>query len=142
VTSQALIAGEAKLASTSVRSHGGRRRPPEPISHPGRNDPYSSLSVLGLTSGAQPADLKGKRVAVSTFGSGSHWLAEVALHSLGLDPNRDKIAIMQSRNPAGSRGRVGERQDDATPLEPGFGQAAKDKGLTVMLDMTKADVPI
>jgi len=30
---------------------------------------------------------------------------------------------------------------DATPLEPGFGQAAKDKGLTVMLDMTKADVP-
>ena len=30
---------------------------------------------------------------------------------------------------------------DATPLEPGFGQAAEEKGLTVMADLTKADVP-
>ena len=43
----------------------------------------------------QPADLKGKRVAISTFGSGSHLAVEVALQHLGLEPARDKIAIMQ-----------------------------------------------
>ena len=43
----------------------------------------------------QPADLKGKRVAISTFGSGSHLAAEVALQVLGLEPSRDKIAILQ-----------------------------------------------
>ena len=30
---------------------------------------------------------------------------------------------------------------DATPLEPGFGQAAKEKGLTVLVDLTKTDAP-
>jgi len=89
----------------------------------------------------QPADLKGKRVAVSTFGSGSHLAAEVALHSLGLDPNRDKIAIMQVGTQPDRVAALASGRIDATPLEPGFGQAAKDKGLTVMLDMTKADVP-
>jgi ABC-type nitrate/sulfonate/bicarbonate transport system substrate-binding protein len=58
-----------------------------------------------------------------------------------LDPIRDKIAIMQvgtqpDRVAALASGRV-----DATPLEPGFGQAAKEKGLMVMADLTKADVP-
>jgi ABC-type nitrate/sulfonate/bicarbonate transport system substrate-binding protein len=89
----------------------------------------------------QAADLKGKRVAISTFGSGSHLAVEVALQALGLDVGRDKIAIMQvgtqpDRVAALASGRV-----DATALEPGFGQAAKEKGLTVLADLTKADVP-
>jgi NitT/TauT family transport system substrate-binding protein len=89
----------------------------------------------------QPADLKGKRVAISTFGSGSHLAVEVALQALGLDVARDKIAIMQvgtqpDRVAALASGRV-----DATALEPGFGQAAKEKGLTVLADLTKTDVP-
>lgn len=141
VTSQALIAGEAKLASTSVGPTAGAVGAGADL-----------VIVAGLIhilpyqlwvgpQTRQPADLKGKRVAISTFGSGSHLAAEVALQNLGLDPVRDKIAIMQvgtqpDRVAALVTGRI-----EATPLEPGFGQAARDKGLTVMADLTKADVP-
>jgi NitT/TauT family transport system substrate-binding protein len=141
VTSQALLAGEAKLASTSVG--------PTAAAVVGGADfviwaglihilPYQFWVLPQVR---QPADLKGKRVAISTFGSGSHLAAEVGLQQLGLDPVRDKIAILQvgtqpERVAALITGRV-----EATPLEPGFGQAAKDKGLTVMADLTKAEAP-
>ncbi|HEY2986288.1 MAG TPA: ABC transporter substrate-binding protein [Candidatus Binatia bacterium] len=141
VTSQALVAGEAKLASTSVGPTAGAV------------GAGADLVILaGLihilpyqfwvhSQVRQPADLKGKRVAISTFGSGAHVAAEVALQNLGLDPVRDKIAIIQvgqqpERVAALLSGRI-----DAAPLDPGFAQAAKDKGLTLMLDMTKADIP-
>lgn len=141
VTSQALIAGEARVASTSV-------------------GPTAAAVVAGadmvILAGTihilpyqlwvtpqvrQAADLKGKRVAISTFGSGSHLAAEVALQQLGLDTARDKIAILQvgtqpERVAALVTGRI-----EATPLEPGFGQAARDKGLTVMTDLTKLEAP-
>jgi NitT/TauT family transport system substrate-binding protein len=141
VTSQALLAGEAKLASTSVG--------PTAAAVVGGADfviwaglihilPYQFWVLPQVR---QPADLKGKRVAISTFGSGSHLAAEVGLQQLGLDPVRDKIAILQvgtqpERVAALITGRV-----EATPLEPGFGQAARDKGLTVMADLTKAEAP-
>ena len=89
----------------------------------------------------QPADLKGKRVAISTFGSGSHLAAEVALQVLGLDPVRDKIAIMQVGTQADRVAALVSGRVDATPLEPGFGQSARDKGLTVISDLTKLDAP-
>lgn len=87
------------------------------------------------------SELKGKRAAISTFGSGSHLALEVALHTLGLDPARDNIAILQvgtqpERVTALVTGKI-----DATVLEPGFGQAAKDKGLKMLVDLTRADVP-
>jgi NitT/TauT family transport system substrate-binding protein len=144
VTSQALVAGEARIASTSVGPTAGA---------------VGAGADLAILAGLihilpyqfwvhpqlrQPADLKGKRVArvaISTFGSGSHLAAEVALQQLGLDPARDKIAIIQvgqqpERVAALLAGRI-----DASALDPGFAQTAKDKGLTMMLDMTKADIP-
>jgi NitT/TauT family transport system substrate-binding protein len=141
VTSQALIAGEAKLASTSVGPTAGAVSGGADLVSLAGTIHILPYQFWVLPQVRQPADLKGKRVAISTFGSGSHLAAEVALHSLGLDPARDKIAIMQvgtqpDRVAALATGRI-----DATPLEPGFGQAAKEKGLTVMLDMTKADAP-
>jgi NitT/TauT family transport system substrate-binding protein len=141
VTSQALIAGEAKLASTSVGPTAAAVSAGADLVILAGTIHILPYQFWVLPQVRQPADLKGKRVAISTFGSGSHLAAEVALQSLGLDPIRDKIAIMQvgtqpDRVAALASGRV-----DATPLEPGFGQAAKEKGLTVMADLTKADVP-
>jgi len=141
VTSQVLIAGEAKLASTSVGPTAGAVAGGADLVILAGTIHILPYQFWVLPQVRQPADLKGKRVAISTFGSGSHLAAEVALHSLGLDPVRDKIAIMQvgtqpDRVAALASGRV-----DATPLEPGFGQAAKEKGLTVLADLTKTDVP-
>ena len=141
VTSQALIAGEAKLASTSVGPTAAAFGAGADLVILAGTIHILPYQFWVLPQIRQPADLKGKRVAISTFGSGSHLAAEVALQSLGLDPIRDKIAIMQvgtqpDRVAALATGRV-----DATPLEPGFGQAAKEKGLTVLADLTKTDAP-
>ena len=141
VTSQALVAGEAKLASTSVGPTAGAVGAGADLVIIA-----GLIHILPYQFWVQPqvhqaADLKGKRVAISTFGSGSHLAVEVALQHLGLDPAREKIAIIQvgqqsERVAALLTGRI-----DATALDPGFAQAAKEKGLTMMLDMTKMDVP-
>jgi NitT/TauT family transport system substrate-binding protein len=141
VTSQALIAGEAKLASTSVGPTAGAVAGGADLVIVAGTIHILPYQFWVLPQVRQPADLKGKRVGISTFGSGSHLAAEVALQSLGLDPVRDKVAIIQvgtqpDRVAALVTGRI-----EATPLEPGFGQAAKDKGLTVMSDLTKTDAP-
>ena len=101
VTSQALIAGEAKLASTSVGPTAGAVAAGADLVILAGTIHILPYQFWVLPQVRQPADLKGKRVAVSTFGSGSHLAAEVALHSLGLDPNRDKIAIMRRARNAG-----------------------------------------
>ena len=141
VTSQALLAGEAKLASTSVGPTAGAVVAGGDLVILAGTIHILPYQFWVLPQVRQPADLKGKRVGISTFGSGSHLAAEVALQTLGLDPVRDKIAIIQvgtqpDRVAALVTGRI-----EATPLEPGFGQAAKDKGLMVMADLTKADAP-
>src|SRR5712692_4699772 len=141
VTSQALVAGEAKLASTSVGPTAGAVGAGADLVIVAGLIHILPYQFWVLPQVRQPADLKGKRVAISTFGSGSHLAAEVALHQLGLDPARDKIVIIQvgqqpERVAALLTGRI-----DATALDPGFAQAAKEKGLTMMLDMTKMEVP-
>ena len=141
VTSQALMAGEAKVASTSVGPTAGAVGAGGDLMIMAGTIHILPYQFWVLPQVRQGADLKGKRAAISTFGSGSHLAVEVALQQLGLDPARDKIAIIQvgqqpERVAALLSGRI-----DATALDPGFAQAAKDKGLTLMLDMTKADVP-
>jgi NitT/TauT family transport system substrate-binding protein len=140
LTSQALVAGEAKLASTSVGPTAGAVGAGADLVIVAGTIHILPYQFWVLPQVRQPADLKGKRVAISTFGSGSHLAVEVALQALGLDVARDKIAIMQvgtqpDRVAALASGRV-----DATALEPGFGQAAKEKGLTVLADLTRTDM--
>ena len=141
VTSQALIAGEAKLASTSVGPTAGAVSAGADLVIIAGTIHILPYQFWVLPQVRQPADLKGKRVAISTFGSGSHLAAEVALNSLGLDAVRDKIAIMQVGTQPDRVAALASGRIDATPLEPGFGQAAKDKGLTVLADLTKTDIP-
>jgi len=141
LTSQALVAGEAKLASTSVGPTAGAVGAGADLAILA-----GTIHILPYQFWASPqirdaSDLRGKRAAISTFGSGSHLALEVALHTLGLDPARDRIAILQvgtqpERVTALVTGKI-----DATVLEPGFGQAAKDRGLKMLADLTKVDVP-
>src|SRR5881628_3308768 len=95
VTSQALIAGEATLASTSVGPTAAAFGAGADLVILAGTIHILPYQFWVLPQIRQPADLKGKRVAISTFGSGSHLAAEVALQQLGLDPVRDKVAIIQ-----------------------------------------------
>src|SRR5712692_11007334 len=81
VTSQALVAGEAKLASTSVgptASAVGAGADLVIVAGLIHILPYQFWVLPQVR---QPADLKGKRVAISTFGSGSHIAAQVGLNT-------------------------------------------------------------
>src|SRR5262245_22851770 len=141
VTSQALIAGEAKVASTSVGTTAGAVGAGADLMIVAGTIHIMPYQFWVLPQVHQPGDLKGKRVAISTFGSGSHLAAEIALQVLGLDPVRDKIAIMQVGTQADRVAALVSGRVDATVFEPGFGQPAREKGLTMISDLTKLDTP-
>src|SRR5262245_64262887 len=141
VTSQALIAGEAKVASTSVGPTAGAVGAGADLMILAGTIHIMPYQFWVLPQVRQPADLKGKRVAISTFGSGSHLAAEIALQVLGLDPVRDKIAIMQVGTQADRVAALVSGRVDATVFEPGFGQPAQEKGLMLLSDLTKLDAP-
>ena len=141
VTSQALLAGEAKVASTSVGPTAGAIVAGADMVILAGTIHILPYQLWVTPQIRQPADLRGKRVAISTFGSGSHLAAEVALQQLGLDAARDKIAILQVGTQPERVAALVTARIEATPLEPGFGHAARDKGLTVMVDLTKLDAP-
>jgi len=50
--------------------------------------------IIGRGEIKSPALLKGRRVAISRFGSSSEWLVRLALTKMGLDPDKD-VTIMQ-----------------------------------------------
>jgi NitT/TauT family transport system substrate-binding protein len=141
VTSQALLAGEAKVASTSVGPTAAAIAAGADLVILAGLIHILPYQFWVLPQVRQAEDLKGKKVGISTFGSGSHLAAEVALHQLGLDPARDKIAILQVGTQPDRVAALVSGRIDATALEPGFGQAAKDRGLTVLSDLTKLEAP-
>jgi NitT/TauT family transport system substrate-binding protein len=141
VTSQTLVAGQVKLAANSVGPVAGAASGGADIVILGGLVQILPYQLWVQPQIRQPAEIKGKRVAVSTFGSGSHLAVEVALQHIGIEPARDKIAIIQigaqpDRMAAVIAGRV-----DGTALEPGFGKLAKEKGLNMLTDLTKSDTP-
>lgn len=141
VTSQALIAGEARAASTSVGPTAGAILAGADLVILAGTIHILPYQLWAIPQIRQPADLKGKRLAISTFGSGSHLAAEVALQQLGLDPTRDKVAIIQVGTQPERVAALVTGKIESTVLEPGFGQAARDKELTMMSDLTKLDAP-
>ena len=69
------------------------------------------LSAPPITSVKQ---LKGKKVAVSRFGSGSHFQTNLALKEGGLDPEKD-VTVLQIGN---SGARITERDSTSSPTWP------------------------
>ena len=130
ITSQALIAGEARAASTSVGPTAGAILAGADLVIVAGMIHILPYQLWAIPQIRQPADLKGKRVAISTFGSGSHLAAEVALQQLGLDPPRDKFAIIQvGTQPERSRG-PGHRAKSNRPYSsPALARRREDKGL-------------
>ena len=141
VTSQALIAGEARVASTSVGPTAGAILAGADLVILAGTIHILPYQLWAIPQIRQPADLKGKRLAISTFGSGSHLAAEVALQHVGLDPARDKVAIIQVGTQPERVAALVTGKIESTVLEPGFGQAARDRGLTLMSDLTKLEAP-
>ena len=86
-------------------------------------------------------ELKGKRVGVQSIGGGVWSMTMLALEHLGLEPTRDKIALLllgdQSvLTPALATGGI-----DAAYLSETYSATLKAKGFNVLVDMAKAPIP-
>lgn len=85
------------------------------------------------------ADLKGKRVAISRFGSSSEWLIRLGLSKLGLNPDRD-FSMLQIGGPGDRFAAMQSNAVQATLLAPPLTQTAVKAGMTELLDVSKLDV--
>jgi NitT/TauT family transport system substrate-binding protein len=99
---------------------------------------YSFVTPMSI---AKPQDLKGKAVAISSYGSGSDVITRMALKSWGLDPIKD-VAILQIGNSPNRLAALvaGKVQGSILSL-PQTPQARK-LGLRVLADLSQIDVEV
>ena len=97
------------------------------------------LAAPSITSFKQ---LKGKKVAVSRFGSGSHFQSNLALKDGGLDPDRD-VTVLQIGNSGARITAILTGVVDGTIMAADFVPKAKREGFIVLADLadTKIEYP-
>ena len=86
--------------------------------------------------------LKGKKVAVSRFGSGSHFQSNLALKEGGLDPDKD-VTVLQIGNSGARMAAILSGTVDGTIMAADFVPRAKKEGFNVVADLadSKIDYP-
>ncbi|MBM4264591.1 MAG: hypothetical protein FJ145_24595 [Deltaproteobacteria bacterium] len=97
------------------------------------------LTAPSITSLKQ---LKGKKVAVSRFGSGSHFQTNLVFKEAGLDPERD-VTVLQIGNSGARITAILSGVVDGTIMAADFVPRAKREGFNVLYDLaeTKIEYP-
>jgi ABC-type nitrate/sulfonate/bicarbonate transport system substrate-binding protein len=85
------------------------------------------------------ADLKGKRLAVSTVGGSGYVAAQYALRKLGLDPDKD-VAMLQVGDFATRLASLASGTVQGTLLLPPFTLRAKEMGLRPLYDLVGSGI--
>ena len=83
--------------------------------------------------------LKGKRVAVSRFGSGSHFQTNLALKEGGLDPEKD-VTVLQIGNSAARMAAILGGTVDGTIMAADFVPRAKKAGFNILSDLSETKI--
>jgi ABC-type nitrate/sulfonate/bicarbonate transport system substrate-binding protein len=99
--------------------------------------PYALLAQKEIKSIDQ---LKGKRLAVSRFGSASDLAARLILQRYGLTPDKD-ITLLQTGGTSTRLSALSKRSIDCTVLTPEFFNVGKKAGFTILVDPTQYDIP-
>jgi NitT/TauT family transport system substrate-binding protein len=94
------------------------------------------LTAPAITSIKQ---LKGKKVAVSRFGSGSHFQSNLALKEGGLDPEKD-VTVLQIGNSAARMAAILSGTVDGTIMAADFVPRAKKEGFNVVADLAATNI--
>jgi NitT/TauT family transport system substrate-binding protein len=139
-TVQALTAGETQIAmggGTVAVSSNLAGSDVVSIASIESRMPYALLTQKEIKNFEQ---LKGKKMAVSRFGSASDLAARLILQRYGLVPDKD-IPILQTGGTSTRLSALSKRSVDATVLTPEFFQVAKKAGFTILVDPTQYDIP-
>jgi len=99
--------------------------------------PYSLVAAKDITEWSQ---LKGKKLAISRFGSGTDTAVRLVLKKYGLDPAKDVIIVQLGTQPnrfqALAAGAI-----DATVISPPLDIAAKKQGYPIVVNITELGIP-
>jgi NitT/TauT family transport system substrate-binding protein len=83
--------------------------------------------------------LKGKRVAVSRFGSGSHFMTNLVLKEGGLDPEKD-VTALQIGNSAARMAAILGGTVDGTIMAGDFIPRARKEGFNILVDLADSNI--
>ena len=137
--SQALIAGNFDVALTrGTTPMLGKLRGSEQLIVANYSNHFNDvfLAAPEITAVKQ---LKGKRIAVSRFGSGSHILTNLVLKQAGLDPQKD-VTVLQIGNSAARLAAIMSRSIEGSLISIDFVPRARGEGLHVLVDLTESKV--
>jgi ABC-type nitrate/sulfonate/bicarbonate transport system substrate-binding protein len=93
--------------------------------------PYSLVSAKAITRWDQ---LKGKRIAISRFGSGTDTAIRLALRKFGLDPAKD-VTILQLGSQPGRLQALAGGSIEATLVSPPLDLTAKKQGYNILVNL-------
>ncbi len=88
-----------------------------------------------------PEDLKGKRLGVQSIGGGTWSMSMLALEHFGLEPSKDKIAVLVIGDTPILAQALESGNIEAAYLTYGYSKVLKDKGFPLLLDMARAPIP-
>lgn len=99
--------------------------------------PYSLITAKAITKWDQ---LKGKKIAISRFGSGTDTAIRLVCKKFGLDPNKDFVILQGGTQPirlqALTAGAI-----DATLVSPPLDLTAKKQGLSILVNVAQLGIP-
>ena len=139
-TVQALTAGETQIAmggGTVAVSSNLAGSDIVSISSIESRMPYALLTQKEIQTFEQ---LKGKKMAVSRFGSASDLAARLILQRYGLIPDKD-VTLLQTGGTSTRLSALSKRSIDSTVLTPEFFNLGKKAGFTILVDPTQYDIP-
>ena len=99
--------------------------------------PYSLVTAKGIT---KWADLKGKKIGISRFGSGTDTAIRLVCKKFGLDPAKDLVIIQGGTQPSRLQALIAGSLD-ATLVSPPLDLKAKQQGLTILVNIAELAIP-
>jgi len=86
-------------------------------------------------------DLRGKRFGIQAFGGGLWMGAMLGLESLGLDPQRDNINVLQVGDQSVIAQAIEAGSIDAAALDGVFSRKLKQKGFNILAEFSQSNIP-
>ena len=99
--------------------------------------PYSLVAAKSITTWNQ---LKGKRVGISRFGSGTDTAMRLVVKCYGLDPIKDLVILQGGTQPSRLQA-VTAGSLDATLVSPPLDLTAKKQGLSILVNIADLGIP-
>lgn len=140
VLAQAAMAGDAKISVTSgpvtiaSRTQGADAIM---IASCVNIPPYSVVTAKAITRWDQ---LKGKRVAISRFGSGTDTSLRLVLRKFGLDPVKDLIVLQLGTQPSRYQALLAGKIE-GTMISPPLDLTAKKQGFNILVSIPDLGIP-